>query len=197
METVANHLRNASTDSTGSALMNSTNNNREERLSELLLERFFRAMQIEFGARWSSQFPTPESLAEAKLEWGKKLAVLSGPQIRAGLDAMDVGQTAWPLGPRGFVKLAKEAYHPSYVYSAELLTCKKDQEVDPEQQARVRKILADCVKSFQTNKVIIPTENKDDAVTSNQKRRWISDTLTGKCDVKTSFDEWLEFQKDE
>ncbi len=74
----------------------------------LLLEKFFRAMQIEFGNRWSSQFPTPHSLADSKIEWGAKLAGLTAEQIRAGLNAMDVSPGAWPLGPRGFVHLAKD-----------------------------------------------------------------------------------------
>lgn len=108
MKTIVNHLRPVSTASTDSALKNSTDNNPSEPLSVLLLEKFFRAMQIEFGNRWSSQFPTPHSLADAKIEWGAKLAGLTAEQIRAGLNAMDVSPGAWPLGPRGFVQLAKD-----------------------------------------------------------------------------------------
>lgn len=65
-------------------------------------------MQIEYGNRWTSQFQTPQSLADAKIEWGAKLAGLTAEQIRAGLNAMDVSPGAWPLGPRGFVQLAKD-----------------------------------------------------------------------------------------
>ena len=108
MEPIAKHLRPVSTALTDSASQNSTDNNRNEPLNGLLLEKFFRAMQIEFGNRWSSQFPTPESLADAKIEWGHKLSGLTADQIRAGLDAMDVKEGAWPLGPRGFVQLAKD-----------------------------------------------------------------------------------------
>lgn len=108
MEPIVNHLRPVLTASTDSALKNSTNNNPSEPLSVLLLEKFFRAMQIEFGNRWSSQFPTPQSLADAKVEWGAKLSGLTAEQIRAGLNAMDVSPGAWPLGPRGFIQLAKD-----------------------------------------------------------------------------------------
>lgn len=72
------------------------------------MEKFFRAMQIEYGNRWTSQFQTPQSLADAKIEWGAKLAGLTADQIRAGLNAMDASPGAWPLGPRGFVQLAKD-----------------------------------------------------------------------------------------
>ena len=169
METVVKHLQNALTASTASALKNSTDNKPEDRLNELLLERFFRAMQIEFGARWSSQFPTPESLADAKMEWGKKLAGLSGAQIRAGLDAMDVGQTAWPLGPRGFVKLARDAYHPPYRPNPELLELQKPKVVDPEQQARIKLIIADCLNSFKRD---VPGDQVDYETREKTNDEW-------------------------
>lgn len=106
MEPIVKHLQPVSTGSTDLALKNSADSNPSEQLSVLLLEKFFRAMQIEYGNRWTSQFQTPQSLADAKIEWGAKLAGLTAEQIRAGLNAMDVSPGAWPLGPRGFVQLA-------------------------------------------------------------------------------------------
>ena len=143
-------------------------------------------MQIEFGARWSSQFPTPESLADAKLEWGKKLAGLSSSQIRAGLDAMDVGQTAWPLGPRGFVKLARDAYHPPYRPNHELLEMQNPKVVDPEQQERIKRMISDCVKSF---KGVVPDYQVDDE-TRRKQIAWINDPESGKAGIEKTFDQW-------
>ncbi|MBP8197042.1 MAG: hypothetical protein KAX64_00615 [Chromatiaceae bacterium] len=70
------------------------------------MEKLFKAMQVEFGSRWSSQFTTPKILADAKTEWGAKIANLTVDDIRIGLDSMDIGQNAWPPGPRAFVSLA-------------------------------------------------------------------------------------------
>jgi len=64
-------------------------------------------MAAEFGGRWQSQAPTPEALAALKIEWGPKVADLTPEEIRRGLDAMPVGEGAWPPGPRAFRKLCR------------------------------------------------------------------------------------------
>lgn len=104
MEPVVNHLRNATSDSCNQPSDTSTRN---QELNARLVEKLFKAMQIEFGSRWSSQFTTTKILADAKTEWGAKIADLTVDEIRHGLDTMDIGQNSWPPGPRAFVSLAK------------------------------------------------------------------------------------------
>ena len=104
MAPVVNHLRNATTDS---CKQPSDTSMRNQELNVRLVEKLFKSMQVEFGSRWTSQFTTPQALADAKTEWGAKIAGLTVDEIRLGLDSMDIGQNAWPPGPRAFVSLAK------------------------------------------------------------------------------------------
>lgn len=194
MEPTEKHPQPVSTALTDSASQNSTDNNRNEPLNGLLLERFFRAMQIEFGNRWSSQFPTPQSLADAKLEWGAKLENLTGDQIRAGLDAMDVGQQAWPLGPRGFVKLVHEVYHPPWepVAMIEKAETRTEEEI-AENKERISKLLADTRAIFspdyhEKQKSLKAEKPKEKRYLSD----WITDTLSGKCKIDMTYQEWVK-----
>ena len=74
-------------------------------LNEKLLEKLFRTMKAEFAGRWSSQSATPADMAALKIEWWARIHDLSPTQIRHGMDAMTVGQDAFPPGPRAFRKL--------------------------------------------------------------------------------------------
>lgn len=70
-----------------------------------LLEKLFRAMKAEFGGRWSSQSATPADMAALKTEWWARIHDLTPAQIRRGMEAMTVGQDAFPPGPRAFRRL--------------------------------------------------------------------------------------------
>lgn len=147
-------------------------------------------MQIEFGNRWSSQFPTPQSLADAKVEWGYKLSGLTADQIRAGLDAMDVGQQSWPLGPRGFVKLVREVYQEPWEPAPmlEKMETRTEEEIADSNET-IKKMLADLRMKFSPNP---PKPIKAEMPEKPYLSDWITDTLSGKCKIDTTYEEWLE-----
>lgn len=196
MEPTEKHPQHVSTALTDSASQNYTDNNRNEQLNGLLLEKFFRAMQIEFGNRWSSQFPTPQSLADAKLEWGSKLKNLTGDQIRAGLDAMDVGQQAWPLGPRGFVKLVHEVYQPPCEPPVALIEKKPRTE---EEIAKTNEIIDKVRQAVGLKPKFSPVSNEKQKPLKEENTKhqpylseWIKDAFSGKCKIDTSYEKWLK-----
>lgn len=105
MQPLANLLPSASTASTTPRSPTSSPLPSLPPLNESLLARLFRALMAEFGGRWSSQLATPEATAALKLEWWARVHDLSPWQLRQGLESMDVGQDAFPPGPRAFRKL--------------------------------------------------------------------------------------------
>lgn len=163
--------------STASHLQNYSDIPIDER-SALLLEKFFRTMQIEFGTRWTSQFQTRQMMAEGKLEWLAKLSGLSGAEIRAGLDAMDVSPNAWPPGPRAFAKLAKSVSpkdRASY-YPPEPVTQRPDQDA----QEKFEKFRAEMRKIFPHN----PEEKR--------REKWRDDIRSGQCRANMTYEKWVE-----
>lgn len=149
-----------------------------DQMSALLLEKLFRAMQIEFGSRWTSQFTSPQIMADAKREWSDKLSSLSGAEIRAGLDAMDVGPNAWPPGPRAFAKLAKSVSpkdRASY-YPPEPVTSRPNQDA----QEKFEKLRAEMRKIFPHN----PEEKR--------REKWRDDIRSGQCRANMTYEKWVE-----
>lgn len=147
-------------------------------MSALLLEKLFRAMQIEFGSRWTSQFTSPQIMADAKREWSDKLSSLTGAEIRAGLDAMDVSPNAWPPGPRAFAKLAKSVSpkdRASY-YPPEPATQRPDQDA----QEKFEKFRAEMRKIFPHN----PEEKR--------REKWRDDIRSGQCRANMTYEKWVE-----
>lgn len=105
MQPLANLLPSASTASTTRQSPISSPPASLPPLNESLVAKLFRAMMAEFGGRWSSQLATPEATAALKLEWWARVHDLSPGQLRQGMESMDVGQDAFPPGPRAFRKL--------------------------------------------------------------------------------------------
>ena len=146
--------------------------------SAALLEKFFRTMQIEFGTRWTSQFQTRQMMAEGKLEWLAKLSGLSGDEIRAGLDAMDVGPNAWPPGPRAFAKLAKSVSpkdRASY-YLPEPEATNTSKEASEEYE----KFRAEMRKLF-------PHDPE-----AKRREKWRDDIRSGLCRANMTYEKWVE-----
>jgi hypothetical protein len=106
MHPVANLLPSASSALTACHSPNSAPHPSLPEASESFLAKLFRALQAEFGTRWSSQLRTPEAMEEIKIEWWAKVHDLTPAQVRLALNSMAVGQDAWPPGPRAFRKLA-------------------------------------------------------------------------------------------
>lgn len=73
--------------------------------NDALLEKLFRAMRAEFGGRWSSLSATPADMVALKAAWWARVHDLTPEQIRRGMEAMTVGQDAFPPGPRAFRQL--------------------------------------------------------------------------------------------
>ena len=149
-----------------------------DQMSALLLEKLFRAMQIEFGSRWTSQFTSPQIMADAKREWSDKLSSLTGTEIRAGLDAMDVGPNAWPPGPRAFAKLAKSVSpkdRASY-YLPEPEATNTSKEASEEYE----KFRAEMRKIFPHN----PEEKR--------REKWRDDIRSGQCRANMTYEKWVE-----
>lgn len=149
-----------------------------DQMSVLLLEKFFRAMQIEFGSRWTSQFTSAQIMADAKREWSDKLSSLTGAEIRAGLDAMDVGPNAWPPGPRAFAKLAK-AVSPkdrAAYYLPEPVTQRDHQGVDE----KFEKFRAKMRKIFPHN------------LEEKRREKWRDAIRSGQCRANMTYEKWVE-----
>jgi hypothetical protein len=106
MHLAANLLPSASSASTACHSPNSAPHPSLPEVNESFLEKLFRALQAEFGTRWSSQLRTPEAMADLKIEWWAKVHDLTPAQVRLAINSMAVGQDAWPPGPRAFRKLA-------------------------------------------------------------------------------------------
>jgi len=106
MHPVANLLPSVSSASTACHSPNSAPHPSLPEVNESFLEKLFRALQAEFGTRWSSQLRTPEAMADLKIEWWAKVHDLTPAQVRLAINTMAVGQDAWPPGPRAFRKLA-------------------------------------------------------------------------------------------
>lgn len=135
-------------------------------------------MQIEFGSRWTSQFTSHQIMADAKREWSDKLSSLTGTEIRAGLDAMEVGPDAWPPGPRAFAKLAKA------VSPKDRATCTEaEPEVScrtPDQVAKFEQFRAEMRKIFPYN----PEEKR--------REKWRDDIRSGQCRANMTYEKWVE-----
>lgn len=108
---VGNLLSHGSTGSTGRTLSD-THDAPLPTMNESLMARLFASLAAEFGPRWSSQFATEKAIRETKLAWWGQVHDLTPEEIIRGLDTMQVGQDAWPPGPRAFRRLCRANTEP-------------------------------------------------------------------------------------
>lgn len=82
-------------------------------MDESLMARLFASLAAEFGPRFAAQHASEETLRTVKLAWWVQVHDLTPEQIVRGLDAMTVGQDAWPPGPRAFRALCRAQGEPA------------------------------------------------------------------------------------
>jgi len=77
------------------------------------VDRLFERMALTYGRKFSDQWGTVDATAMKK-HWAEKLAGLTGPEIKRGVDALDTRD--WPPSLPEFLKLCRPPIDPTVAY---------------------------------------------------------------------------------